>query len=146
MNHPEESDQLRELIRNLVRKLGVLQDQQVSCFNVSVAQCHALVEIGRAKSMSLNELADKLNLDSSTMSRTVNKLVVNSLVKRDVHPGDRRYITISLTESGNDYYQSVEEDMKQYYHQIYTSIPANKQEQVIESIQILLDSISKGEL
>lgn len=106
-----------------------------------MAQCHALVEIGRAKSISLNELADKLSLEDSTMSRTVNKLVANGLVKRDIDPQDRRYVTISLTESGNRNYQNIEADMNIYFKNIYSSIPETKRKQVIDSIQILIDAI-----
>jgi len=136
-----EPKQLRELIRQLERKLGTLQENETSCCEVSMAQCHALVEIGRAKSISLNELADKLSLEDSTMSRTVNKLVANGLVKRDIDPQDRRYVTISLTESGNRNYQNIEADMNIYFKNIYSSIPETKRKQVIDSIQILIDAI-----
>lgn len=138
--------QLRELIRQLERKLGVLKESQQSCCGcISMAQCHALVEIGRAETISLNDLADKLNLDSSTMSRTVNKLVANDLVKRDIDPADRRYVTISLTDSGESHFHSIESDRNAHFQQIYESIPATKQEQVLESLQILIDALSKNQ-
>ncbi|HBF35883.1 MAG TPA: MarR family transcriptional regulator, partial [Firmicutes bacterium] len=69
------SDVLREIVRILERKLGVLDDLQSSCCGVTFAQCHAIVEIGRARKISLNDLADILGLDKSTMSRTINNLV-----------------------------------------------------------------------
>jgi DNA-binding MarR family transcriptional regulator len=65
-----------------------------------MAQCHAVVEIGRAGGISLAELAGLLNLDSSTMSRTVNNLVNSGYVIRELDPKDRRYVTIELTENG----------------------------------------------
>lgn len=136
-------NQLRELIRELERKLGILQETQTSCCSVTLAQCHALVEIGRAGKISLNELSDKLDIENSSMSRTVNKLVTGNLASRDIDPNDRRYVTISLTESGLEQFHSVERDMNEYFHGIYMAIPKHKQDQVIESIQILLDAISK---
>ena len=63
MNHTQNAKQLREMIRLLERKLGALDDFQVSCCDITMAQCHALVEIGRAGSISLNELAELLNLE-----------------------------------------------------------------------------------
>ena len=109
-----------------------------------MAQCHALVEIGRAGQISLNELAELLNLDNSTMSRTVNNLVVRELACRDIDPQDRRYITISLTEAGTSMYRSIEEGMTIYYGNILNGIPADKQEQVLESLQLLLESFQKN--
>ena len=134
---------MRELIRELERKLGILQETQTSCCSVTLAQCHALVEIGRAGKISLNELSDKLDIENSSMSRTVNKLVTSNLASRDIDPNDRRYVTISLTESGLEQFHRVETDMNTYFHGIYMAIPDNKQNQVMESIQILLDAISK---
>ena len=67
-----ESNYLRELIRILVRNLGVLEKADANCCGVSISQCHAIVEIGRAKEISLNKLAELLTLDKSTMSRTIN--------------------------------------------------------------------------
>lgn len=138
--------QLRELIRQLERKLGVLQESQQSCCGkISMAQCHALVEIGRAKKISLNDLAEKLNLDSSTMSRTVNKLVAKNFVKRDIDPSDRRYVTISLTDSGEGHFHSIESDWNTYFLKVYETIPSSKQEQVLDSLQILIDALMKNQ-
>ncbi|MEW9121910.1 MAG: MarR family transcriptional regulator [Thermotaleaceae bacterium] len=143
MRKIEASKQLRELIRMLERKLGILQDSQLECCSITMAQCHALVEIGRAKNISLNELAESLNLENSTMSRTVNNLVTNDFVKRDTDPQDRRYVTISLTEKGLELYTDIEDRMSQFFKNIYSSIQPEKREQVIESIQILLDAVGE---
>lgn len=43
----EGSKDLRELIRILVRDLGILEKSDGSCCGVTITQCHAIVEIGR---------------------------------------------------------------------------------------------------
>ncbi len=136
---------LREMLRFLERKLGVLEDKQVSCCNITMAQCHALVEIGRSANISLNELAQLLNLENSTMSRTVNNLVNNGLVKRDIDLQDRRYVTISLTDSGEKIFKKIEASMDLYFTKVYDSIPGTSRLQVIESLKILLEAIDKNE-
>lgn len=141
MNFTDNSKQLRELIRVLERKLGILKDSEFSCCGITISQCHALVEIGRAKNISLNELAELLNLENSTMSRTVNNLVTNELAKRDIDPLDRRYVTISLTEKGHKLYEGIEGDMDLYFKRIFERIPEGKKDQVLESMQILLEAI-----
>ena len=96
----KESNYLRELIRVLVRNLGILEKSDSNCCGVTISQCHAIVEVGRVGEISLNELAELLTLDKSTMSRTINNLVEDGLVVRELHPEDRRYITIKLTDEG----------------------------------------------
>lgn len=136
------SQQLRELIRILERKLGILGDSQVHSCNITMAQCHALVEIGRSEKISLNQLASILNLDNSTMSRTVNNLVKNNLAKREIDENDRRYLTISLTENGEAAFTGIENNMNEFFGAIYTSIAEDKREQVLESLQILIQAIN----
>ncbi|MDP3447947.1 MAG: MarR family transcriptional regulator, partial [Eubacteriales bacterium] len=104
----DRAKQLREAMRMLERKIGVLEDGEMTCCELSMAQCHALVEIGRAKCISLVELAKLLNLDNSTMSRTVNNLVNKEMVERELDPSDRRYITINLTPNGLEHFNEIE--------------------------------------
>jgi DNA-binding MarR family transcriptional regulator len=134
---------LRESIRQMERKLGVLEDCKVSCGGVTITQCHALVEIGRAKSISLIELSELLNLDNSTMSRTVNNLVNNGLAERELDKKDRRYVTIKLSESGINVFESIETNMNSFFLKVLQSIPTDQQEQVLDSMQILLEAISQ---
>lgn len=144
MDNTNDSRQLREIIRILVRKLGVLEESGFSCCDITFTQCHALVEIGRAKTISLNELADLLNLEDSTMSRTVNNLVTGELAKRDIAPQDRRYITISLTENGQKLFEKIENSMGNYYGDIFLQIPEAKRGQVLESLNLLLEAVGKS--
>lgn len=145
MSETYDSKQLRETIRILERKLGILGEFQLSCCGVPMAQCHALVEIGRAGAISLKELAELLDLDSSSMSRTVNNLVNSGWARRDIDPSDRRYVTISLTESGNELFRIIEDRMDDYFDSVYRALPEEKRGQVLESLDILLGAIDKNE-
>lgn len=142
MTSNDPSAQLRELVRSLERKLGVLEDGNMACCGVTLSQCHALVEIGRAGSISLVELSKLLNLDNSTMSRTVNNLVNNKLAERELDPNDRRYVTIKLTQEGQQHFVSIENNMTDYFERIFNLIPGEKQPQVLDSLQLLLTAIS----
>jgi DNA-binding MarR family transcriptional regulator len=138
------SNYLRELIRVLVRNLGILEKSDAGCCGVTISQCHAIVEIGRAKEISLNELAEILTLDKSTMSRTINKLVDDNLVIRELHSEDRRYITIRLTEKGIEIFKTIEGSMNKYYENIFMSISEDKREQILDSLQVLIEAVHKN--
>lgn len=138
----EGSKYLRELLRILIRNLGILEKSESSCYGTSISQCHAIVEIGRARQISLNELADLLVLDKSTMSRTINSLVEGELVSRETHSEDRRYIAIELTEMGKKAFESIENSMESYYKNILAAIPEDKREQVLESLKLLTEAVN----
>ncbi len=135
------SETLRELIRILVRDLGILEKSDASCCGVTITQCHAVVEIGRKGKISLVDLAVLLGLDKSTMSRTINNLVESDLVLRDLDAENRRYVIIQLTENGRNVFQIIEESMNGYYKSIFNSIPENKRNQVMESLQLLTNAV-----
>ena len=143
MQNINSSKTLRELIRVLERKLGVLGKNEGSSGNMTLAQCHAIVEIGRAKNISLNELSDVLNLDNSTISRTINNLVNTGMVIRETDAKDRRYIVIKLTDNGNEIFKEIEQNMEEYFERVYEFIPRDKTQQVVESLEILLDAIKE---
>lgn len=144
MKNTDDYKRLRESIRILERKLGLLNDGEMCCCNVTMAQCHAIVEIGRAGSISLAELAGLLNLDNSTMSRTVNNLVNSGYVTRELDPKDRRYVTIELTESGKAIFNEIEDGMDRKFAVILERIPDAKRAQILESLELLADAFEDG--
>ncbi|MDP3386167.1 MAG: MarR family transcriptional regulator [Eubacteriales bacterium] len=137
----ENNNHLRELIRILVRNLGILEKNDASCCSVTVGQCHAIVEIGRVGSISLTELSDLVGVDKSTMSRTINNLVEDDMVIRDIDDDNRRYVNIQLTDSGRMIFNNIEKTMNTYYQGIFDTIPEDKRDQVLESLQVLKDAV-----
>ncbi|BCJ98468.1 MarR family winged helix-turn-helix transcriptional regulator [Anaerocolumna chitinilytica] len=138
------SNELRELLRILVRNLGILEKSDASCCGISLAQCHAIVEIGRADKISLVDLADILGLDKSTMSRTINNLVDAGLVLRELDMENRRYVIIQLTDNGKIIFRNTEESMNNYYQDVFNSIPEDKRDQIIESLQLLTSAVEEN--
>ena len=82
-------------------------------------------------------LADNIGLDKSTISRSVDKLVVDGIMLRDTDPEDRRYLTLYLSERGQAIFQEVEKRMAAYFTEVIADIPGDKREQVVESLNIL---------
>lgn len=136
----------REVVRTCVRKTGLLQKADASCCGITVAQCHTLVEIGRSKGLSLNELSELLILDKSTMSRTVDNLVNTGLVERQVDKADRRYTKITLTPRGAEMVELINSNMEKYYERVLISIPEEKRGQVMEALPYLLAAIKDTDM
>ncbi len=140
----QESSTLREMVRVLVRHLGILEKSDTYCCGVSLAQCHAIVEIGRKGTINLNDLAEILGVDKSTMSRTINNLVESGLAARALDDSDRRYVVIQLTESGQKFYENTETGMERYFEGVLKQIPEDKRGQVLESLALLTDAVGDG--
>lgn len=137
------SQNLRELIRVLIRNLGVLEKGDASCCGVTITQCHAIAEIGRKERISLIDLADLLCVDKSTMSRTIDNLVEAELAVRDLDQENRRYVTIQLTDDGQSVFRNIEDSMALYFTSILEEIPEEKRDQVFESLRLLTEAAQK---
>jgi DNA-binding MarR family transcriptional regulator len=137
-------NELREFTRLLVRNLGILDKSEAACCGTTIGQCNSIIQIGAAKEISLNELADILKLDNSTISRTINNLVDQQLVVRETDSQDRRYIKMKLTNRGWEVYESIEKNMNQYYRDLLKDIPEEKHEQVIESLKLLVKAMNEN--
>jgi len=134
----------RESIRILERKLGLLNKQDVCYSEVTLAQCHALVEIGRSKAISLKELASILGLDVSTMSRTVDSLVKKEFIVRAPSKTDRRSVVIELTDKGLYIFNDIENTMDEQFESIFKQISQEDQQTALNGLNIIIDALTKN--
>lgn len=137
----DSSKRLRETTRLLIRKLGMLERNEAMCCGVTLTQCHTIIEIGRKEQITVNELSELLNLDKSTVSRTVEQLVNYGILNREPDPKDRRYVALRLTNKGEELFRSIEQRMEAYFTELIASIPEEKREQVIESLQLFSEAL-----
>ena len=139
------SKKFREQIRILERRLGLLSKNSTgsfACCTVTLSQCHALVEIGRAQKISLKDLAIILSLDTSTTSRTVDALVIKNYVARQESTLDRRSIDIALTSTGQKLFQTIECKMNSDFAEIFSRIPPNERENVLHAMDCIIDAFT----
>ena len=136
-----QAELLRENLRLLVRKLGVLERGEASCCGITMSQCHTIVEIGKAGGMSVNVLAGALGLDKSTVSRSVDKLVSDGIIVRRADPDDRRYVTLRLSDKGQSIFEQMEKRMAEYFEEVAAALPGDKREQIVESLGYLAQAL-----
>lgn len=139
----EKFELLREYTRLIERKLEMLNEGECCSCNITTAQCHALVEVGRRKDISLKELAEILELNKSTMSKTVEDLYKKRLISREPLETDRRAIKINLTEEGMRHFEMIEAAMNRKFSEIFDRIPAGKQDNVLDALNLYIDSLNK---
>lgn len=141
MSKCNQTQLLRENLRILVRKLGVLERGEALCCGLTLSQSYSIVEIGRAGVISLNLLTEILGVDKSTVSKSVDKLVNNGILVRDIDPEDRRSVNLYLSDKGKSIYSEVEKRSTAYFDEVVAALPDDKCEQIIESLQYLSQAL-----
>lgn len=131
-------DEVGELVQKLVRVFQLFERDQIKVHGFTSSQCYSLIEILKAGSLTMNELSDKMNLDSSTMTRVIDKLVRDELIKRERDEADRRIMLVSLTDKGREAADKLNSSVNEYYKKIISSIPLGKADEVLSAVAILL--------
>ena len=129
--------EFRKDLRVLEREIELTLASQTGCCGVTVAQCHLLLEVELRGQSSVTELAAALELDKSTLSRTVDGLVQAGLLDRTTDPTSRRQQVIRLTEKGKATAASINEVCDRFYSLLLGSIPARKRLAAMESVALI---------
>jgi len=132
---------LREKMRILERESMGALDQEQTCCGLTLSQCHTVMEIGLKGDMSLVDLASALGLDTSTLSRTIQGLVLIGLVERKTNEKDRRYVVLSLSEQGRKVYGEIDGVYNAFLAGVFERLPAEVHERILEDIGLFADAV-----
>jgi DNA-binding MarR family transcriptional regulator len=132
----------REIIRNFDREI-FFQNNASCCNGISLAQCHTLLEIEKNAEISVSELADKLYLDKSTVSRTIDGLVNISLVDRVIPKENRRKAILNLTDNGKQVCNSINYTHDTYIEQMLKDFSTNEQEEFYRLFKKLTSNMTE---
>ena len=137
------SKEFREITRLLERNLECMNSADCCLCNISTAQCHTIVEIGKKKDSMLKDLAAILRIDVSTASKIVEELVKKGLVKREPSSSDRRSVQINLSDDGQLIFAQIESDMDIIFDEVLGFIEPTKQDAFLYSISLYNQAIEK---
>jgi DNA-binding MarR family transcriptional regulator len=129
---------LRVLERETLRNL----EGETTCCGVTVAQCHALLELSFSDS-SLTALAAALDLDPSTLSRTVDGLVKAGWVERTQDAADRRAVRLALTAAGRRKVAGIDKLCNRYYDNLFDRLNERDRSAVVRAVKLLAEVMHK---
>ena len=133
--------EFRKNLRALEREVQLSMASDTGCCGVSLAQCHLLLEVEDRGQTSITALADILELDKSTLSRTVDGMCRAGLLNRETDPASRRQQIISLTPAGTAKAQTINGLCDGSYTRLFDFIPAASRQSVVKSVALLAEAM-----
>ncbi len=118
----------------MVRQL----EADTQCCGVTLSQCHALLELAAAET-SLSGLAAALDLDPSTLSRTVDSLVRAGFVQRAEDAADRRSLRLTLTAAGRAKVAYIDGVCNKYYGELLAGWGEKERRCVLRAVELLAE-------
>jgi DNA-binding MarR family transcriptional regulator/ribosomal protein S18 acetylase RimI-like enzyme len=92
-------NELRHNARSVVRELGLLNEAYFD-IGVTLAERHILLELNNSGLLTMGELANRLLIDKSTISRLISKAVKKGYLRCNIDAQDRRKRFLELTAKG----------------------------------------------
>ena len=89
------------------------------------------------KGISQSDLAKKLSIDISTLSRNLDKLILLDIVYKTSSNIDRRSYKISLTSQGEELYLQFNDIIKEEIETIYDKLELEEYDQILEILNKL---------
>jgi len=137
----QQTEKLNRLTKDLLRKFQMRDRNEITCCGVSVSQCYTLDTLGEHGEMSMVQLARKMFLDKSTMTRVVDGLIERELVVRRFDANDRRLVYIALTAAGRKLIESIRGQQLNSLRLILERIPINERQKLVDGLEIFSSAV-----
>jgi len=118
----------------LARSFQHLMREQLACGPVTVQQCYALAALA-AGPCSMNRLAAEVGLHQSTLTRIVEKLEEQRLVRRERAGDDLRAVRVSLTKRGARTHHALDAVGKRIVVALLANVPAQERRPVVSALE-----------
>jgi DNA-binding MarR family transcriptional regulator len=105
-------------------------------FDITVEQFHILRHVRRGTG-SISELATAKNISRPAISQAVEVLVKKGLLTRVQSSQDRRFVELTLTESGNNLLDSVFQDTREWMKERMSTLSTDELETVSKAMTAL---------
>ncbi|MHC5002030.1 MAG: MarR family winged helix-turn-helix transcriptional regulator [Planctomycetota bacterium] len=135
---PRQAEELYQAFSELVRGYQFRDREGICCHGLSVSQCYTLEALDGREPATMSELAGRMYLEVSSMTRVVDRLVAAGLAERAADPADRRVCRVRITPKGRDLLATVRADLLAEHEQVLRELPADSREAIITAMNHLL--------
>lgn len=142
MSADHEAEALQVALRGFVRAFGLHQPDSTPCGQaIPVSEAHALGELAQSGELRQHELAHRLRLEKSTVSRLVGQLTARGWIERAPAPGDGRGVVLRLTPVGQKAAGNLAEARQEKFARLLEAIPAHERTGVLHALDVLREAL-----
>ena len=129
------------LMRRVSERLSKSLAEALKPFDQTPNAWRVLVALVNREGASISELAELTIIDQSTLSRTIDRMEEQRLVKRMPGEGDGRVVTVALTEAGQRAFEEMLPIASAQYEWAIRDIPAKNVDVIRTTLQQMLKNL-----
>ncbi|MBE0643734.1 MAG: MarR family transcriptional regulator [Bacteroidetes bacterium] len=142
MEDPEthrKAERLADLTLGLVGCCQTKQEEIAERAHLSLSEFKCLRAFRHDTEMSVKDIAHRMSLTSSRLTRIIDGLVKKRYVTRHIDPNDRRIVNVRLTKQGEIVARKVTNDCTHVYEQVLGILQQKDHDRIINAINELAD-------
>lgn len=131
---------IRDASRRIVRELGFMKPTLAGT-ELPASAVHALIEIGNRGGLTATDLCDRLNLEKSSVSRMLRKLIDGGEVAEESSDTDGRAKRLTLTAQGRRTLAAIDAFAHEQVGGALACLPAADHAMVVEGLRLYADAL-----
>jgi DNA-binding MarR family transcriptional regulator len=131
------------LMNRIVGSWNINQQEDLRKHNLSTAKMRTLAVLSIISGLTINELSDYTVTEQSTMSRSLDSLEKQGLIKRESSDNDGRVRRIYITDDGRSAFDKFWPAMHDSYKMLFAGVTEQEHEQLIKILQKILLNTDK---
>ena len=131
------------LMNRIMGRYNASLGDEMAALGLSTQKMRALAVLATIGGLQIGELAVYAVVEKSTLSRALDALETDGLVRRETDPADSRATRVFITEAGREAFDTLWPHMATSYGQMFKGIPEGERRAFVATLQKILGNIRK---
>ena len=115
--------------------------KEMNALGLTTPKMRSLAVLSVMDGLLIRELAVYAVVEQSTLSRALDQLTTDGLVRRDPDPNDSRAARIFITQAGRDAFEQLWPTMATVYRRMFAGISADEHAAFVKTLKTILDNV-----
>jgi DNA-binding MarR family transcriptional regulator len=134
------------LMNRIANRWNATMAEALKDHDMTTTKMRALAILSLSPSVTINELSVYAVTEQSTMSRTLDALEEQGLVRRQSRPEDMRVRDVSITEEGRAAFARVWPTMYELFQQLFDGVEEEEYRAFIATLHRILRNVRKHDI
>ena len=134
------------LMNRIMGRYNASLRDEMADLGLSTPKMRALAVLSVVEGPLIRELAIYTVVDPSTLSRALDQLQADGLIRREVDSADSRAVRVFITDSGRSTFETLWPHMAKAQARMFRGIPEAERGAFVATLQKMLTNIRKHEI
>ncbi len=134
------------LMNRIAARWNANMAEALKAHDMTTTKMRALAILSLSSSVTINELSVYTVIEQSTMSRSLDALEEQGLIRRQPRPEDMRIRDVSITEEGRIAFERVWPTMYELFQQLFDGVEEEDYRIFIQTLHRILRNVRKHDI